>query len=65
MDKKLNEYCVKCEVVHRKKCKATISVKENGVDIPLCKKCYEEWKAEQEYLQNLKDENYGDFNTEI
>ena len=55
-----NSHCIRCEALGRKRAKkADIHVKENGVDIPLCHECHEEWLLEQEFTINLREENDG------
>ena len=61
--KTLNTYCLRCEVLHSKRRVASVHVKEDEIDIPLCKDCYIEWQIEQEFLLNQED-TYGDNNSE-
>ena len=61
--KNLNTYCLRCEILHDKRRVASVHVKEDGIDIPLCKDCYIEWQIEQEFLLNQED-TYGDNNSE-
>ena len=61
--KSLNTYCLRCEVLHDKRRVASVHVKEDEIDIPLCKDCYIEWQIEQEFLLNQED-TYGDNNSE-
>ena len=59
---KTNTHCIKCEALGKKrKRKAAMHVKENGIDIPLCLDCYKEWLMEEDYSINLKEENDGCF----
>ena len=62
--KNLNTYCLKCEVLHGKRRVASVHVKEDEIDIPLCKDCYIEWQIEQEFLLNQEEDIYGDSNSE-
>jgi len=63
--KQVNKHCIKHEIMHNKKKKATFHVKENGVDIPLCSECYKEWLLETDFLMELKEENNGNYNAEV
>ena len=61
---RLNTHCLRCEVLRNKRRLAYIHVKENDVDIPLCRCCYEDWKLEQEFLLNQEEDIYGNSSSE-
>jgi hypothetical protein len=57
--------CVRCEIIGGNTSKkATHTVVQNGVDIPLCKEHYEEYILLEEFCLDLIEENYGDYDTE-
>lgn len=50
--------------MHGKRRVASVHVKEDEIDIPLCKDCYIEWQIEQEFLLNQEEDIYGDSSSE-
>jgi hypothetical protein len=62
--------CLKCEIERgnpRKKgtCnKATHTVIQNGIEIPLCDLHYEEYLLVEDFIIDLVEEDYGDYDTE-